>query len=182
MLDYENYPIIAAVRSKEDFECALNSEVKYVFLLSSNIKDIEELAERAHEREKLLFIHMDFADGLSKDASGVAYLSTKKVDGVISTRSNIISAAKECGFFTVQRFFMIDSRSVDTALDSLRQTKADMVEIMPAIAYKAIERIREKVSVPIIAGGLIEYKEEIYSALNAGASMISTGKQELWNE
>ena len=119
MLDFENYPIIAAVRTKEDFELALGSEVKYVFLLSSNIKDIETFAEKAHEREKLLFIHMDFADGLSKDASGVAYLSTKKVDGVISTRSNIISAAKECGFFTVQRFFMIDSRSVDTALDTL---------------------------------------------------------------
>ena len=182
MLDFENYPIIAAVRTKEDFELALGSEVKYVFLLSSNIKDIETFAEKAHEREKLLFIHMDFADGLSKDASGVAYLSTKKVDGVISTRSNIISAAKECGFFTVQRFFMIDSRSVDTALDTLRQTKADMIEIMPALAYKSIKRIREKSNIPIIAGGLIEYKEEIFSALGAGASMVSTGKQELWNE
>lgn len=182
MLDFENYPIIAAVRTKEDFDLALDSEVKYVFLLSSNIKDIETFAEKAHEREKLLFIHMDFADGLSKDASGVAYLSTKKVDGVISTRSNIISAAKECGFFTVQRFFMIDSRSVDTALDTLRQTKADMIEIMPALAYKSIKRIREKSNIPIIAGGLIEYKEEIFSALGAGASMVSTGKQELWNE
>ena len=182
MLDFENYPIIAAVRTKEDFDLALDSEVKYVFLLSSNIKDIEIFAEKAHEREKLLFIHMDFADGLSKDASGVAYLSTKNVDGVISTRSNIISAAKECGFFTVQRFFMIDSRSVDTALDTLRQTKADMIEIMPALAYKSIKRIREKSNIPIIAGGLIEYKEEIFSALGAGASMVSTGKQELWNE
>lgn len=182
MLDFENYPIIAAVRTKEDFELALDSEVKYVFLLSSNIKDIETFAEKAHEREKLLFIHMDFADGLSKDASGVAYLSTKNVDGVISTRSNIISAAKECGFFTVQRFFMIDSRSVDTALDTLRQTKADMIEIMPALAYKSIKRIREKSNIPIIAGGLIEYKEEIFSALGAGASMVSTGKQELWDE
>ena len=182
MLDFENYPIIAAVRSQEDFEAALDSDVKYVFLLSSNIKTIEELAEKAHSRDKLLFIHMDFADGLSKDAAGVSYLSTKKVDGVISTRSNIISAAKDCGFFTVQRFFMIDSRSVDTALDSLKQTKADMVEIMPALAYKSITRIRDRVNIPIIAGGLIERKDEIFTALGAGASMVSTGKQELWNE
>lgn len=181
-IDFESDPIIAAVRTADDFAAALKSNVKCIFLLSSNIRDIDSLSERAHAADKLLFIHMDFADGLSKDAAGVAYLSTKNIDGIISTRSNIISAAKECGFFAIQRFFMIDSRSVDTALDSLRQSKADMVEIMPALAYKSIARIRKSINIPIIAGGLIEFKEEIFSALNAGASMVSTGKQELWNE
>jgi len=75
---------------------------------------------------------------------------------------------------------MVDSRSVDTALESLRQSKADMIELMPALAYKSITKMKNSVSTPIIAGGLIERKEEIYQALNAGASMISTGKQELW--
>jgi glycerol uptake operon antiterminator len=83
---------------------------------------------------------------------------------------------------SIQRFFMIDSRSVDTALETIRQTRADMVEIMPGIAYKAIEAICTKVSVPIIAGGLIEEKEEIYRALAAGASVVSTGKRVLWTE
>ena len=182
MLDYENYPIIAAVKTKRDFEKAIASEVQTVFLLSSNIMDIDELARQAHEQSKNLFIHMDFVDGLSKDAAGVAYLATKGIDGIISTRSNIISAAKESGIACIQRFFMIDSRSVDTALDSLRQSKADMIEVMPALAYKAIARIRKNINIPIIAGGLIEFKEEIYQALSAGASMISTGKAELWDE
>ena len=180
--DFELDPIIAAVRTKEDFDAALRSDVKCIFLLSSNIRDIDAFADKAHGADKLLFIHMDFADGLSKDAAGVAYLATKNIDGVISTRSNIISAAKECGFFAIQRFFMVDSRSVDTALESLRQSKADMVEIMPALAYKSIARIKKSINIPIIAGGLIEFKEEIYSALGAGASMVSTGKQELWND
>ncbi len=179
-LDYESNPIIAAVKNSEDFEAALRSDIQTIFLLKSNIIQIDALAQRAHAFEKLLFIHMDFADGLSKDASGVAYLSTKEIDGIISTRTNIILAAKELGIPTIQRFFMIDSRSVDTALESLRQSKADMIEIMPALAYKSIARMKHSVSVPIIAGGLIEFKEEIYPALNAGASMISTGKQELW--
>lgn len=182
MLDLENYPIIAAVRNLEGFKLALSSEVKCIFLLSSNIKDIDNLAEKAHKNDKLLFIHMDFADGLSKDSAGVEYLSTKNIDGIISTRSNIISSAKECGLLAIQRFFMIDSRSEDTALDALRQTKADMIEIMPALAYKSISRIRKKVNMPIIAGGLIEFKEEIFSALGAGASMVSTGNPNLWNE
>ena len=182
MLDFENYPIIAAVKTRRDFEAALASEVQAIFMLSSNIMDIDRLSEEAHSKNKLLFIHMDFADGLSKDTAGVNYLATKSIDGIISTRSNIIAAAREAGLMSVQRFFMIDSRSVDTALDSLRQSKPDMVEIMPALAYKSIARIKKNVNIPIIAGGLIEYKEEIFQALGAGASMVSTGKQDLWNE
>jgi glycerol uptake operon antiterminator len=181
MLDYENYPIIAAVKRK-DLEAALASEVQAIFLLSSNIMEIDELTKQTHANGKLLFIHMDFVDGLSKDAAGVHYLATKSVDGIISTRSHIVTAAREVGIFSVQRFFMIDSRSVDTALESLRQTRPDMVEIMPALAYKSIARIKKNVNIPIIAGGLIEFKDEIFQALGAGASMVSTGKQELWNE
>ena len=182
MLDYENYPIIAAIKSDSDFDKALSSEVQTIFMLSANIITVEEYATRAHGSGKLLYVHMDFVDGLSKDAAGVRYLATKNIDGIISTRSNVISAASDCGISSVQRFFMIDSRSVDTALETLRTSKADMVEIMPGIAYKAISKIKANINIPIIAGGLIEQKEEIFHALGSGASMISTGKHELWNE
>ena len=182
MLDYENFPIIAAVKSRDDLETALRSDINAIFLLSSNIMDIDKLIERVHEKEKLLFIHMDFVDGLSKDAYGVKYLATKRVDGIISTRSNVISAAHDAGLYSVQRFFMIDSRSVDTALETLKQSKADTIEIMPALAYKSITKIKNNINIPIIAGGLIETREEIYKALSAGASMVSTGKQDLWND
>lgn len=181
MLDYENYPIIAAVKSEADLTSALTCEVQTVFLLSSNILTLEAYIDKAHKAGKLLYVHMDFVDGLSKDAAGVRYLATKGIDGIISTRSNIVSAAAECGVSSVQRFFMIDSRSVDTALESLRTSKADMVEIMPALAYKSIARIKASIKIPIIAGGLIEHKDEIFNALNAGASMVSTGKTDLWN-
>lgn len=181
MLDYENYPTVAAVKNKTDFAAALDSDVQTIFLLSSDIMTVEDYVERTHAAGKLIFVHMDFVDGLSKDASGVRYLATKNIDGIISTRSNIISAAAECKITTIQRFFMIDSRSVDTALETLKSSKTDMVEIMPGIAYKAIKRIAQNISIPLIAGGLIEQKEEIFQALNCGATMVSTGKQELWN-
>lgn len=182
MLDFESYPIIAATKNEADFDAALDSDVQTLFMLSSDLLTLDECSERAHASGKLLFVHTDFVEGLSKDAAGVRYLATKHVDGIISTRSNIVTAAAELGLTSVQRFFMIDSRSVDTALETLRTSRADMVEIMPGIAYKAIERINAKVSIPIIAGGLIEQKDEIFKALGAGASMISTGKHELWNE
>jgi glycerol uptake operon antiterminator len=182
MLDFENYPIIAAVRGEEDFEEALLADVQTIFLLGSSIFSIDRLVERAHECGKLIFLHMDFVQGISNDVSGVKYLATKGIDGVISTRANIIAAARECGISSVQRFFMIDSRSEQTALDTLKSSRADMVEIMPGIAYKSIEKIKSNVRIPIIAGGLIDHKEEVFKALSLGASAISTGKKELWEQ
>ena len=182
MLDFENYPVIAAVKSKEDFYKALDSEVQTVFLLSSNIINIDEFVKAAHLKEKLIFVHMDFVDGLSKDAEGVKYLATKNIDGIISTRSNIIATAHDCGISSIQRFFMIDSRSVDTAVESLQQSRADMAELMPGVASKAIKTMRARTRVPLIAGGLIDEKTEIIAALSAGASAISTGNVALWDQ
>ena len=180
MLDCENYPVIAAVHTEADFEKALDSDIQAVFMLASDIMTLDGFVRRAHEKEKLLFIHMDFVEGLSKDAAGVQYLATKNIDGIISTRSNIIIAAKKRGICCIQRFFMVDSRSVDTAIESLRQTQPDLIEVMPAIAYKSIARIKSRTHTPIIAGGLIETKDEIFSALNAGAEFVSTGAKSLW--
>ena len=182
MIDFENYPIIAAVKREEEFKKAMASSVEAIFVLNSNLLSIQKIIDMAHENNKKLYIHVDFVEGLSNDASGVKYLAQKGVYGIISTRSNVIAAAAECGISSVQRFFMLDSRSVDTALETLRTSKAEMIEIMPGIATKAIERIKSKISTPIIAGGLIDKKEEVFAALRAGASMISTGSRALWDE
>ncbi len=181
IIDFEENPIIAAVRSYEDFRCALSSSVSTIFLLSCDLLSIDRYTKEAHEAEKKLFVHIDFLDGISKDAAGVSYLATKNIDGIISTRSNVIKCASDRGITTVQRFFMVDSRSVDTALDSLRSSHPDMIEVMPAIAYKTITKIKNRTSLPIIAGGLIEEKNEIFSAFNAGASGVSTAAKNMWN-
>jgi hypothetical protein len=39
------------------------------------------------------------------------------VDGIISTRTNIIKFARQEGLTTVQRFFIVDSHSVDTTVE-----------------------------------------------------------------
>ena len=51
---------------------------------------------------------------------------------------------------------------------------------MPGVMPKVIRQMTEKLSVPVIAGGLISDKEDIIAALDAGATAISTTKEELW--
>ena len=54
-----------------------------------------------------------------------------------------------------------------------------MVEIMPGVIGKILSRFR-KIRIPVIAGGLVETKAEVTTALRCGAAAVSTGKQELW--
>ena len=82
--------------------------------------------------------------------------------------------------FSVQRFFAIDSRSLETAIETLKVSKPDMIEIMPGICEKAIKKMRSSADIPIIAGGLIETEEEISAVIKSGASGISTGTKSLW--
>ena len=172
--------IIAAVRDAKELERALSSSVETVFLLKSDIMELERVVKLVHERGKSLFVHMDFADGVGKDTSGCLFLKSLGVDGVISTRTNILKAANTLGMKTVQRVFIVDSHSIATAVDTIEKTSPDMVELMPAIATKAISFFKSRISVPIIAGGLIETENEVREAILAGATAISTGKCDLW--
>lgn len=179
-MDLEVQPIIAATRTEDDFAAACRSACEVIFMLTGSISTLPACIAQAHEAGKEVFLHMDLADGIGKDAEGVQYVAALGADGIISTRVHMIRAAKECGIRCVQRFFMVDSHSVDTALESIRTAHPDMIEIMPGIAFKTIRRLKKQVNMPIIAGGLLEEKEEIIAALGAGASAVSTGKKELW--
>lgn len=172
--------VIAAVRTDKEFERAVNSKVDIIFDLSPDLLSLGKKVEAAHYKNKKIFIHIDLASGIGKDKSGLLYAKSVNVDGVISTRANVIKLARELGMFTVQRFFIIDSQSVDTTVETQKSSKADMVEIMPGIVVKAIEKLKKCVTVPIIAGGLIESREEVEQAILHGAAAVSTGKEELW--
>ena len=182
MVDFSYDPIIAAVRDEESFVRALEASPDIIFLLQCSILNIGEHIDRAHAKGKKLFVHIDLASGIGKDEAGITFLASLGVDGIISTRTATVRAAKEAGLMCVQRFFMIDSRSVDTAVESLQQSRADMAELMPGVASKAIKTMRARTRVPLIAGGLIDEKTEIIAALSAGASAISTGNAALWDQ
>lgn len=180
-VDFIKRPIAAAIRTERDFSTALKSDVDMVFLLHSNIMTLNQCVKEIHSAGKKSFIHVDFAEGLGKDRFGLEFLAKQGVDGILTTRTNIVKAAKEFNLITVQRFFVVDSHSVGTSLESIRISKPDLVEIMPGIITKKIEEFSSKVDVPIIAGGIIETEEEVRAALQAGATVVSTGEADLWS-
>ena len=178
----ENNPVIAAVKNENQFELAIKSGVDIIFLLHSNIMYIGDFIKKAHEAGKYIFLHIDMADGLGKDSAAILYLKSLSIDGIITTRGSLIKIAHENGLKTVQRFFVLDSKSIETSLETLKTSKADMIEIMPGIMPKIIKIFKDAVSTPIIAGGLISDKKEVIDALGSGADAISTSMEEIWFE
>lgn len=171
--------IIAAVRSRYEFEKAVVSEAENIFLLFGNILELLRYISRAREHGKRLFLHMDMTDGLGKDTAAVEYVAKLGIFGVISTRGNIIKTARSLGLCTVQRFFIVDGQSVKTALETVRQTKPSYAELMPGLVYKAIEEFSAE-KTPIIAGGLIGARTEAELAFAHGAVAVSTSESSLW--
>ncbi len=182
MVFFNIHKVIAAIKSDEELSSALAADIELIFDLCPSILTLKEKCDLVHSHGKKLFIHLDLAEGIGKDRVGMEFASSLGVDGIISTRAAVIKTAHELGLLTVQRFFMVDSKSVETAASSLKNSGADMIEVMPGTVYKVIERLKKSTNTPIIAGGLIESEEELSLALAWGAAAISTGKKELWNK
>ena len=174
----EATPVIPAVHENK-FAKALSSPCEVIFLLGVNILTVAQHITAAHEKGKLLFIHIDLSEGIGKDEAGIKYLASLGCDGIISTRAQIIKYAKREGLFTVQRFFTLDSQGLESISDMLSTTSPDTIEIMPGVISKTVKRFVDT-GIPVIAGGLVETKDEVTGALSAGAVCVSTGKEELW--
>ena len=178
---FDSRRVAASVRTEEDFIAALDSAVDVIFLQYSSILTVAEHIARSHEAGKKVFIHMDFSEGIGKDRAGLEFLKKLGADGILTTKTSMIRPARDMGLTTVQRFFIVDSHSVDTAVESIRIAKPEVVEIMPGVVVKKIKEFAEKVNTPILVGGLLELEEEVDAALDAGAAAVSTACRRLWN-
>ena len=172
-------PVIAAV-NEDNWDAALTSPAQVLFYLSADLLTVADRIDTAHKAQKYLFIHIDLAEGIGKDRAGIRYLAQCGVDGIISTRAQLIRYAKEQGLLTVQRFFALDSKGMESIDEMLRNTNPHLMEIMPGVIGKAIQRF-SKGHIPVIAGGLVQTKQEVTDALSCGAAAISTGCVELWH-
>ena len=176
-----NRSVIAAVRDSKILASSPLDSIDTVFLLSTNIIELEHTVKEIQAKGKEIFVHADFADGIGKDKFGMEFIKNTGADGVISTRAGVIKAARDVGLKTVQRIFIVDSQSIETAIDSTRASKPDMIEIMPGVVPKVIEAMKSRTDIPLIAGGLVSTADEVSKAIDAGAIGVSTSNTQLWN-
>lgn len=152
-----------------------------VIILDSHLSFVEAMVKMAKHSGKNVFLHADLIQGLKSDLAAAEFICQNlRPKGVISTRGNVLEIAKKRGLKTVQRIFMLDSRSLDTGCRLFEQIHPDVVELLPGIIPSMIEKLKTQLGVPVIAGGLIHTEDEVRQALAAGASAISTSDRKLW--
>lgn len=174
-------PIIAGVKDMDNLDDALCSDCDIIFLLCGSIFNLKEAVQKAKAKNKMIFIHVDLVEGFSRDATALRYINDEiKPDGIISTKNSQLKAAKSLGMLTVQRIFIIDSLSIDTAVKASQMINPDAIEIMPGIMPRITKQLSESSDVPVIVGGLISEKEEVKNALENGALGVSTSSKPIW--
>lgn len=179
-----DYPVITAVKNREGLTRAFGSPSSVIFVLFGDLCNIREIVDEIKAAGKLAIVHLDLIDGLANREISVSFLKENtRIDGIISTKPQLVRCAKEAGLITVQRFFLLDSMSLENLEKHISGGTADFVEILPGVMPKVIRRCVEELrGVPVIAGGLISDKEDVVSALGAGATAVSTTREALWFE
>ncbi|MEG9434299.1 glycerol-3-phosphate responsive antiterminator [Terriglobus sp. ADX1] len=175
-------PIIAAVNTMDMFEAALNAPPKSLYLLTGNPLTLPKIVKRARDAGKGCLVNVDFLNGLNRDREAIEYLAAHNVEGIVSTRLDVLKAAQTLGLFTVQRTFAIDSAAVIASVKLLTQFVPDAIEVLPAVvAPKVAKRIHvAQPRMKIIGGGLIETVREIEQLLDAGINSVTVSNEKLW--
>ncbi len=177
----EDCPVIAAVKDETGLKECLYSESQIIFLLFGDICSVGRYVEIAKSAGKMVFVHMDLINGLGNKEVAVDFIREHTgVDGIISTKPQLVKRAKELGLFGILRIFVIDSMAFGNIEKQCAFLVPDAVEILPGLMPKIIKKLCSTVNVPIIAGGLISDKEDVMNALNAGAVAISVTNQRVW--
>ena len=182
----EMNPIIAAVKNDEGLERALQTEVEIVFVLYGDVCSIPAITERIRGAGKLSMVHMDLISGLnnSREVSVDFIRRFTSADGIITTKSALVSRASELGLYSVLRFFILDSMAMESIEKQTRSGGAqpDVIEILPGVVSpRVMQRIKERIRVPLIAGGLIADREDVMNALKGGAVAVSSTNEQVWS-
>ncbi len=178
----QDNPVIASIKDDEGLKKVLETECKIVFILYGDILNIASIVQTLKDNDRIVFINIDLLDGLSNKEIAVKFLKQNtKADGILSSKAQSIKAARSMGLIAIHRFFLIDSFSFHNLNKQIEISQPDCIEILPGCMPRVITWVMEKISIPLIAGGLVCEKEDVVSALKAGATAISSTNTDVWS-
>ncbi|GAB6138900.1 glycerol-3-phosphate responsive antiterminator [Halanaerobaculum tunisiense] len=180
----DSHPIIAAIKKLEDLEDIPEDKIDIIFILRSKLSNLEKIVAEAMELDVLVFLHIDMVKGIGNDKEAIRYLATEiGIDGIVTTKSYLIKVAKKENLITIQRLFLLDSESLQTGINIIKSNKPDLIEVLPGlIVPELIDKLKEKINTPVIAGGLVRTKSQAKRILDHDVLGISTSQDKLWNE
>ncbi|QBD78815.1 glycerol-3-phosphate responsive antiterminator [Ktedonosporobacter rubrisoli] len=175
------YPVAAAIKSNEDMQIALDSDVRLLFLLKGNAFQFAPIVARAHQSGKGVVAHVDLVGGIGKDRVGIQHLHQMGVDAIITSKSQLIAAGRAEGLITIQRLLLLEDSALEKGARTIAHAGPDLVEVLPGIIFPEVAPMLFKLLPgPFIAGGFIRTSTDVEKMLAAGAILSSSSTRELW--
>ncbi|MFC4323758.1 glycerol-3-phosphate responsive antiterminator [Litchfieldia salsa] len=178
-----NLQKIAAVKEPRHIEKVLEhkDKISAVFLMTGTIMSVKGYVDLFRKEGLPVFIHIEKISGLSINNEGIDFIANYvKPIGIVTTKPGLILKAKKHKLMVVQRVFMIDSEVYKQLLDSMDQSRADILEIMPSRLPHIIRLVSENVKMPVITGGLLSEVSHVKEALESGALAVTTSNIDIW--
>jgi len=175
--------IIPSVRMIKDLAYALTLDNPYVLLSETHIGNLRSLADMCHKANKKVIVNVELIGGLNLDKIGILFLKQLyKVDVVIGASTSKINMVNNIGLDTIQRITLMDSKSFDTSLKSIADSRCAAIEIRPCIyGLKFVEIIKKAKNVPLLLGGFIDDVDMLHKAKEAGFVGVTTSCKALWD-
>lgn len=178
----EDNPIIASIKDDNSLEKVLKSDCGIVFILYGSILNIGEIVKKIKDVGKIAFIDVDLIDGFANKEVVIEYLKKHTdADGILSSKASMVRAANNYNFYSIHRFFLIDSFSFHNIKKQVNTSNPDCIQILPGAMPKVISWVIERIDIPVIVGGLVCEKEDVVAALKAGATAISSTNVDIWS-
>lgn len=181
---FKRFTIIPSVRDLRNFEIALKSVSNVIFLSEVHLGNLKSLIKKCHDNNKIALVNIDLVGGLATDQMGIKLLKNLfKVDGIISSNSTNVNMAKMIGLYAIQRFFLIDSRGLESGLKALKNSKCDAIEVLPGlISTNFKDKIAKVRNVPLLGGGFITERSNVIEVYKAGFVGVTTSEKKLWDD
>ncbi len=178
---FDSKRIIPSVVRYEQIAFVEDLKCERVNLMIGTINNLNDIVKGLQAKGKKIFVHIDMIGGIGKDSEAVKFFSGSiRTDGIITTKSSVISACRACGLLCVQRIFAIDTAALKMAVKTVKSSQPDEVELMPGLMPRIVSKVKSLIDKPLIVGGLIDTPEEIKEAFGSGADYVSVGNERLW--
>src|SRR3989475_12719539 len=136
---FARVPAAAVLRRAEDLPRAVASQVPAIFFVRAPAFHLGPLVWAVQARGKMAFVHIDLIAGLGKDRAGIAFLAREiGVNGIITSHSALVAAAKAERVIAMQRLLLPDDLAVPSALAALDHARPDIVEVLPAVIFPLV--------------------------------------------
>ncbi|MDQ0733275.1 glycerol-3-phosphate responsive antiterminator [Arthrobacter sp. B1I2] len=175
------HPVIASIKDEDGLRAVMRTHCPVVFVLFGSVLTITDIVKTLKDDGRIVFVDVDLVDGFSTKPVVIDFLTQHtEADGVLSSKSTMIKHAKSVGLLAIHRLFLVDSFSYNNVPKQVAISGADAIEILPGCMPRVISWVREDTDLPLIAGGLVCDKQDVISALGAGAVAIASSNRDVW--